>query len=168
MRSQRTNAIISILFIVLGGPGILLVYLPFWMTHFRVPADEPRWQQFAAWFLIAAGLVPLLESTMRFVRIGKGTLVPTAATEHLVVTGLYRYVRNPMYVGVTTTLAAEAALLRSRNLAIELVIALIAIHLFVCLYEEPTLVRRYGHEYAEYKRNVPRWLPRLRPWNNER
>ncbi len=155
MGSQLKNAIISILFVILGGPGILLVYLPYRFTHFLIPPDEPSWQQMLACVLIAAGLAPLLESTARFVRVGKGTLVPTNATQHLVVSGLYRYVRNPMYVGVATCLAAEVALFRSVDLAIELALALIGIHLFVCFYEEPTLARRYGQEYAEFKRNVP-------------
>jgi protein-S-isoprenylcysteine O-methyltransferase Ste14 len=166
MRSQRKNAVISILFIVVGGPAILLVYLPFWLTHFRIPADEPRWEELVACVLIAAGVAPLLESAARFVRVGKGTLVPTNATQHLVVSGLYRYVRNPMYVGVATCLAAEAILFRSANLVAELLLALIGVHLFVCLYEEPTLRKRYGQEYDEFKRNVPRWLPRLTPWKS--
>jgi protein-S-isoprenylcysteine O-methyltransferase Ste14 len=166
MRSQRKNAVISILFIVVGGPAILLVYLPFWLTHFRIPADEPRWEELVACALIAAGVAPLLESAARFVRVGKGTLVPTNATQHLVVSGLYRYVRNPMYVGVATCLAAEAILFRSANLVAELLLALIGVHLFVCLYEEPTLRKRYGQEYDEFKRNVPRWLPRLTPWKS--
>jgi protein-S-isoprenylcysteine O-methyltransferase Ste14 len=166
MRSQLKNAVISILFIVVGGPAILLVYLPFWLTHFRIPVDEPQWQQLLAYLLIAAGAVPLLESATRFVHVGKGTLVPTNATQHLVVSGLYRFVRNPMYVGVATCLAAEAALFRSTDLVIELALVLIGVHLFVCFYEEPTLTERYGQEYAEYKRNVPRWLPRLTPWTS--
>lgn len=165
MRTELKNAIISILFFVLGGPGILFFYLPFWLTRFRIPAQEPQWQRMLACLLITAGAVPLLESAARFVRAGKGTLVPTTPTEHLVVSGLYRYVRNPMYVGVAVCLAAEAMLFRSADLVVELALALIAIHLFVCLYEEPTLRKRYGQEYAEYKRNVPRWLPRVTPWN---
>jgi protein-S-isoprenylcysteine O-methyltransferase Ste14 len=164
MRSQRKNAVISILFIVFGGPAILLVYIPFWLTHFRIPANELRWQWLPACALIAAGIAPLLESAARFIRVGKGSLVPTSATEHLVVSGFYRYVRNPMYAGVMVSLAAEALLFRSTDLGLVLVLALAGFHLFVCLYEEPTLTRRYGPEYAEYRRNVPRWLPRLTPW----
>ncbi len=165
MRSKRKNAMISILFILFGGPAILLVYVPYWLTRFRIHAHEPRWQELLACVAIAAGIAPLLESTARFVRIGKGTLVPTSATEHLVVTGAYRYVRNPMYVGVMASLAAEAALFRSVDLVLELVLAWIGFHLFVCLYEERALAKRHGPEYADYKRNVPRWLPRLTPWN---
>src|SRR5271167_2036432 len=123
MPSQRKNAIISILFIVFGGPAILLVYIPFWITRFRIPANEPRWQLLLACALIAAGIVPLIESTVRFIRISNGTLVPTTATEHLVVSGLYRYARNPMYAGVVASLAAEAALFRSPDLVVVLGLA---------------------------------------------
>jgi protein-S-isoprenylcysteine O-methyltransferase Ste14 len=164
MQPQAKHALISILFVVFGGPAILLVYLPFWLTHFRIPSSEPRWQELLACVLIAAGVAPLLESAARFIRVGNGSLVPAAATEHLVVSGLYRYVRNPMYAGVMASLAAEAALFRSRELVVVLGLALIGFHLFVCLYEERTLTKRYGQEYAEYKRNVPRWLPRGTPW----
>jgi protein-S-isoprenylcysteine O-methyltransferase Ste14 len=164
MRSRGQNAFISILFFVFGGPGILLAYLPWWLTRFHIPASEPRWQVMIAGVGIVAGLVPLFESAVRFIRVGKGTLVPAAPTEHLVVSGLYRYVRNPMYVGVTMSLAAEAVLFRSFDLAEELAIAIVAIQLFVVLYEERTLRKRYGEEFAEYKRNVPRWLPRVTPW----
>jgi protein-S-isoprenylcysteine O-methyltransferase Ste14 len=83
-----------------------------------------------------------------------------------VVSGAYRYVRNPMYVGVMTSLAAEAVLFRSADLLVEFALAMIGCHLFVCLYEEPTLAKRYAEEYAEFKRNVPRWVPRLTPWNS--
>ena len=168
MRSQRTNAIISILFVVFGGPAFVLVYVPWWLTRFRLPHNEPYWQRALALAVIALGIVPVLESAARFVRVGKGTLVPTAAPERLVVGGLYRYVRNPMYAGVTVCLAAEVMLFRSSALAWELALALIAMNLFVRLYEERKLSRRYGEAYAEFKRNVPRWLPRLSPWSGTR
>lgn len=167
MRPQLNNAIVSILFIALGGPAILLVYLPFWLTRFRIPADEPLWQMVAAFAMIVAGLVPLFESADRFVRFGRGTLVPLMATQHLVVSGLYRRLRNPMYAGVLVSLAGETILLRSIAMAVGLATALAGFHLFVCLYEEPVLTRRYGEEYLHYKRNVPRWLPRSTPWTSE-
>jgi protein-S-isoprenylcysteine O-methyltransferase Ste14 len=152
------------LFTVLGGPGIVLVYLPFWITRFRVPAGEPWWQIALAGLLIAAGLTPLLESILRFIYAGRGTLMPTAPTEHLVVSGFYRYVRNPMYTGVLFALAGELILFERRSLAIYAAMVWLVVHLFVCFYEEPTLTRRYGDEYLRFKQNVPRWLPRLKPW----
>jgi protein-S-isoprenylcysteine O-methyltransferase Ste14 len=168
MASQRLNAIVSILFVVFGGPGFVLVCFPFWITRFRVPASEPAWQMALAAALILIGLVPLFESIVRFVRIGRGTLVPTTPTEQLVVSGLYRFVRNPMYVGVLTVLAGELLLLESRALAMYIGMIFLGIHLFVCFYEEPTLARRYAEQYAAYKRNVPRWLPRIAPWQHEK
>jgi protein-S-isoprenylcysteine O-methyltransferase Ste14 len=164
MSSLRRNIAVSVLFILLGGPAILLVYLPYWLTRFRIPADEPRWQLLLAGALIGAGFAQMLESAARFIRVGKGALVPTSATEHLVVSGAYRYVRNPMYAGVMVSMAGESIALRNGGVAAELALAMIGFHLFVCFYEEPTLKKRYGEEYAKYKRNVPRWLPRLTPW----
>ena len=164
MASQRCNAIISVLFVVFGGPAIVLLYLPLWITRFHVPAGEPAWRMTLSMALIAAGLVPLLESIVRFVRVGLGTLVPTAPTEHLVVSGFYRYVRNPMYVGVVAAVIGETLLFKSRGMAAYAVIIWVVIHLFICFYEEPTLARRYVGQYAVYKRHVPRWLPRLTPW----
>lgn len=149
---------------VFGGPGIVLLYLPLWITRFRIPAGEPPWQVFAAAALIVAGLAPGLESVRRFINVGRGTLVPTAPPERLVVSGLYRYVRNPMYVGVLVALAGEAVLFRSEGVAMEAVLACVGFNLFVWLYEERTLARRYAEEYARYRRHVPRWLPRLTPW----
>ena len=164
MATFRRNVVVSILFTVFGGPGIGVVYVPLWITRFRVPAGEPWWQMALAAVLIALGVAPGLESVRRFVRVGRGTLMPTVPTEHLVVSGFYRHVRNPMYVGVLVALAGETILFRSRALAVFMVLMCLGFHLFVRLYEEPTLGRRYGEEYLRLKRHVPRWLPRLRPW----
>jgi len=164
MATSRHNIIVSVLFTLFGGPGIVLVYLPLWLTRFRVPAGEPWGQMALAGVLIAVGVAPLVESTRRFIYAGQGTLVPTTPTEHLVVSGLYRFVRNPMYVGVLIALAGEAVLLERRVMALYISIVWLVVHLFVCFYEEPTLGRRYGDEYLRFKQNVPRWLPRLKAW----
>jgi protein-S-isoprenylcysteine O-methyltransferase Ste14 len=164
MASLRRSVIVSILFTVFGGPGFGVVYLPFWITRFRIPAAEPRWQMAFAIAIIAAGLVPALESVWRFVAVGRGTLVPVVPTEQLVASGLYRFVRNPMYLGVLTAVAGEALLFETWDMVIYLAVLGLGFHLFVRLYEEPTLARRYGEQYAVYKRSVRRWLPRLRPW----
>jgi protein-S-isoprenylcysteine O-methyltransferase Ste14 len=164
MRSQGRNALISALFVVLGGPGLVLVYVPFWITRFRVPPREPHAQMALAVALILLGLIPLFESIIRFVRVGRGTLVPTAPTQHLVVSGLYGYVRNPMYVGVVASLAGEAILFRNEGLLLFLASAWLATHLFVCFYEEPALTRQHPEEYPLYQRHVLRWLPRVTRW----
>jgi protein-S-isoprenylcysteine O-methyltransferase Ste14 len=163
MRAQSRNTLISALFVLFAGPGPVLVYFPFAITRFHIP-QQPRWQIAFALALILVGLVPLFESIVRFVRVGRGTLVPTAPTERLVVNGLYRYVRNPMYVGVTLSLIGESLLFRSDGLLIFLAAGCLAMHLFVCFYEEPALTRQFPAQYPVYQRYVPRWLPRFTPW----
>ena len=163
MASLRRNAIVSVLFVVFGGPGIVLIYLPLWITHFRVPAAEPPWQMLIASVLILAGLMPALESGRRFVYVGRGTLMPVSPPEHLVVSGFCRYVRNPMYVGVMMALTGEAILFWNRGLVIEAILVFLGFNLFIRLHEESSLTRRHPEEYSHYMRNVPRWLPRLAP-----
>jgi protein-S-isoprenylcysteine O-methyltransferase Ste14 len=164
MASLRRNVIFSILFVLFGGPGIILFFLPLWITHFHLPACERWWQILLAGVLIAIGLTPALESVHRFVYVGHGTLIPVAPPEHLVVSGFYRYVRNPMYVGVMVALAGEAILFENRSIVIEMLLAYIGFNILIRLHEEPSLTRRYADEYLLYKRNVPRWFPRLSPW----
>jgi protein-S-isoprenylcysteine O-methyltransferase Ste14 len=162
--THRRSVIVSILFTLFGGPGIILVYLPFWITGFHIPAGAPLWHMLLGAALILLGLIPLFESIVRFVRVGRGTLMPAVPTEDLVVSGLYRYVRNPMYVGDLVSLAGEAILFWSRGLAIYTLLVGLGFHLFVVLYEERTLARRHPSDYPRYVRQVPRWLPRLTPW----
>jgi protein-S-isoprenylcysteine O-methyltransferase Ste14 len=167
MASTRRGVIVSLLFIVFGGPGFVLVYIPYWLTRFRVPVGEPLWQIVLAAALIAAGTAPLFESMKRFVIVGRGTLVPAVPTERLVVSGFYRRMRNPMYTGLLVVLVGEAILFESRDLVLYIAAIWLGTHLFVCFYEEPTLTRRYGVEYLRFKKHVPRWIPRLRPWRGE-
>jgi protein-S-isoprenylcysteine O-methyltransferase Ste14 len=167
MASTRRGVIVSLLFIVFGGPGFVLVYIPYWLTRFRVPVGEPSWQIVLAAALIAAGTAPLFESMKRFVIVGRGTLVPAVPTERLVVSGFYRRMRNPMYTGLLVVLVGEAILFESRDLVLYIAAIWLGTHLFVCFYEEPTLTRRYGVEYLRFKKHVPRWIPRLRPWRGE-
>lgn len=92
--------------------------------------------------------------------------MPTVPTVRLVASGLYRYARNPMYVGVMTSLCGETLLFETRKMAIYSLSVWLLIHLFVLLYEEPTLAWRHPEDYARYKHSVPRWLPRLSPWSD--
>ncbi|HUH63739.1 MAG TPA: isoprenylcysteine carboxylmethyltransferase family protein [Terracidiphilus sp.] len=167
MASLRSSFVVTVLFAVLGGPGFVLVYIPWWMTHFRIPTGEPGWQWTIAAAMISMGIVPLIGSMFRFVFVGRGTMVPAVPTERLVISGLYRYVRNPMYLGVLLSLAGEALLFRSRDIVVEALTAWLAAHVFILVYEEPTLARRHPDEYPLYKRNVPRWVPRATPWTGE-
>lgn len=161
MATLQRSFLVTVLFTLFGGPGIVLVVLPAWFTGLRV---VPGWNQTTGWVLIVVGLVPLLESILRFVFVGRGTLMPAVPTEHLVVSGLYRFVRNPMYVGVLTALAGETLLFWSRHMVIELTVAAAVMDIFVRFYEEPKLMRTYGNEYRIYRQNVGRWFPRLTPW----
>ena len=163
MASLRRSVLVSILFTLFGGPGILLVYLPWAICRFRVADGEPVWQRASAGALIVVGLFPLLESIVRFVRVGRGTLMPNVPTERLVASGLYRYVRNPMYVGNLIVLLGETLLFRSWWMVVYVVLVWVGLDIFVRKYEEPTLRRRHGGDYEAYCAQVPRWLPRLTP-----
>ncbi|MCI0746278.1 MAG: isoprenylcysteine carboxylmethyltransferase family protein [Verrucomicrobia subdivision 3 bacterium] len=117
----------------------------------------------------ALGIVPLLIGLVILVRCvrdfyvaGKGTLAPWDPPKHLVVIGLYRFVRNPMYVGILLLLAGWAWLAGSPLLIGYMVLLAIAFHLRVVLYEEPRLGRQFGAEWTAYAASVPRWIPRFR------
>jgi protein-S-isoprenylcysteine O-methyltransferase Ste14 len=99
---------------------------------------------------------------VRFVREGRGTPAPIAPTEELVVGGLYRYLRNPMYVGVGLAIAGQCLAFRSLSLVVWLGLFTVAVTAFVVAYEQPTLRARYGASYDAYCRSVPAILPRLR------
>jgi protein-S-isoprenylcysteine O-methyltransferase Ste14 len=164
-RSLVGPALVSLAFTVFVGPGPLGVLGPWLITRWRV--DDPLLGVTAVRgvgvALVAGALPCLIESIVRFVRIGRGTLVPIMPTEHLVMTGLYRYVRNPMYVGVVSLIVGQGLLLGSTGTLLYAAVVALGFHLFVLLYEEPTMRRTYGEEYEAYCGQVRRWLPRLRP-----
>lgn len=112
--------------------------------------------------LAVVGLALVVWTVALFVRNGRGTLAPWDPTSHLVISGPYRYVRNPMITGVATILAGEALFFRSLGVAIELAAFLAVNALYFPLVEEPGMRRRFGSEYDEYSARVPRWLPRVR------
>jgi protein-S-isoprenylcysteine O-methyltransferase Ste14 len=114
--------------------------------------------------LALVGLVVLLRAFARFVLEGRGTPAPVAPTETLVVGGEYRYVRNPMYVAVEALIVGQALLFGSVRVLGYAVLSWMAMAAFVRWYEEPTLTARFGEQYLRYRRAVPAWLPRLRPW----
>jgi protein-S-isoprenylcysteine O-methyltransferase Ste14 len=164
MTSFRRNLIVSLLFTFCGGPALVLLLMPWYITHFQISETASLARNIAAVVLITIGLIPLFESIWRFVVVGQGTLMPAVPTEHLVVTGLYRYVRNPMYLGVVIALTGEALLFANSHMLVYLAIIWIIVHVFVCFYEEPRLASTHGEEYARFKKNVPRWIPRLAAW----
>jgi len=165
MRSRIASVLGSLVFLVVA-PGTLAVLIPWWLTRWRC---EPPFLGFA-WLrglgalTILFGLPVLVESFARFALEGRGTPSPVAPPERLVVRGFYRYVRNPMYVAVTSLILGQGLLLGSAALIRYGLLVLLGFHLFVLAYEEPVLQRRFGTEYAVYRAQVRRWLPRLRPW----
>lgn len=148
------------LFLVVA-PGAVGGLGPWLLTGWR-SADPPRWLQIVGWSVFASGAVVVLAAFGRFVIEGIGTPAPIAPTEKLVVGGLYRYVRNPMYLAVAAVILGQAAVL-GRPVLLAYAAAFGAIvWSFVHWYEEPTLRRRFGAEYEEYLRTVPGWWPRPR------
>ena len=114
--------------------------------------------------LVMAGLAFLLHAFARFALDGLGTPAPIAPTEKLVVTGVYRHVRNPMYLSVLAIIAGQALTFGSWPVFIYGIVVAAMVTGFVRLYEEPTLAHSFGAAYDDYRRNVPGWLPRLTPW----
>jgi protein-S-isoprenylcysteine O-methyltransferase Ste14 len=153
----------SLVFLLLA-PGIVAGLIPWWLTRW-----ETGWTflplQALGVLLIAGGVVVLLHAFARFVDEGIGTPAPVAPTEKLVVGGLYRYVRNPMYLAVEATILGQALLLGRVVLLAYGALFGATVFAFVRWYEEPTLARSYGEEYEAYKREVPGWWPRRRPWS---
>jgi protein-S-isoprenylcysteine O-methyltransferase Ste14 len=148
-------------FAAMGGTfGCLLPYLSNdW--HFRQPL--PYWgiARAAGVLFICAGLVPVVGSFIGFFKAG-GTPVPAASPPRLVVSGFYRYVRNPIYVGFLITLIGQSLLFGSRGLVEYTAVAWCIGAAAVRFYEEPILTRKFGAEYQAYQRAVPAWIPRLR------
>ena len=116
--------------------------------------------------LIVAGLPGLVDSFARFALQGLGTPAPIAPTQNLVVTGLYRYVRNPIYVAVVAVILGQAILFGDWRLMAYGGLMWLAFHAFVLAYEEPVLAQQFGTQYEDFRANVPRWIPRLSPWRS--
>lgn len=144
-------------------PGLFAGYVPwrfFGLAH--VQLNPLRVVHVLGLLCIGCGAVLLGACIWEFARSGRGTLAPVDPPRELVVRGLYRYVRNPMYLSVTTIVLGELLLTRSRPLFVYWAVWFIAVNLFVIGYEEPTLRRRFGAAYARYTQDVGRWLPRFR------
>ena len=164
MADSRTVAAVgSIAFFVLA-PGVVAGVVPWWLTGWRMREPMPFWAPLRVLgaALIVAGTVVLVYAFVLFVTAGVGTPAPVAPTERLVVSGLYRYVRNPMYLAVIATIVGQGLLLGRIVLLLYALAVGLAFSVFVRGYEEPTLSHRYGAEYVAYRRAVPRWWPRLR------
>jgi protein-S-isoprenylcysteine O-methyltransferase Ste14 len=163
---RSTAAIGSAVFFVLA-PGVVVGLIPWLLTRWQAGEPLPYWMplRVLGGILLIAGLIALLSAFVRFVVEGLGTPAPVAAPERLVVGGVYRYVRNPMYVAVLVAIVGQALLLGRLVLLLYAAGTWLVVAAFVRFYEEPTLTRRFGADYEAYRRAVPAWWPRLRPWD---
>jgi protein-S-isoprenylcysteine O-methyltransferase Ste14 len=125
------------------------------------PGDAFFWLALACF---AGGLTLMVQTIRMFERVGDGTLAPWQPTRRLVVAGIYRHVRNPMISGVLLNLLGESLLFRSTALLGWLALFFAANAVYIPLLEEPGLEARFGDDYRRYRQAVPRWIPRLRPW----
>jgi len=161
---MRAGAALGSFVFLLVAPGVVAGVGPWLLTGWEVEKPIPGWVvlQAAGALLLVAGAAALLHAFGRFVLEGLGTPAPVAPTQRLVVGGLYRYVRNPMYLAVAATIVGQALLLGQLVLLIYAAAFLALVAAFVHWYEEPTLSRQFGSEYDDYRRRVPGWWPRWR------
>lgn len=142
-------------------PGIVALLVP------PIFAALDPWKADREWIgvpVILLGATILILCVRDFYVSGKGTLAPWDPPRRLVVVGLYRFVRNPMYIGVIVLVFGWSLLFASLLLSLYTVIIAVGFHLRVLLHEEPWLRRQFGDDWSEYHENVRRWLPRTRPW----
>ena len=160
---KRALALLGSAVFLVIAPGTLAVYVPWTFTGWRLAPSLLGFfpLRVVGGLMMAAGLPVLLDSFARFAIQGLGTPAPVAPPQHLVVTGLYRYVRNPMYVAVSSLIFGQGLLFGSVSLLEYGLVVWLGFFAFVVLYEEPTLRGKFGKEYEDYRARVPRWLPRL-------
>ena len=166
---RKTIAVLGSALFFAVAPSVLAGLIPWSMTHweFRPAFFDLQATRGVGMLLIAAGLPGIIDSFARFALQGLGTPAPIAPPQNLVVTGLYRYVRNPIYVAVVAVILGQGILFGDGRLLMYGGLLWLAFHGFVVVYEEPVLAESFGAQYAEFRANVPRWIPRLTPWRAE-
>jgi protein-S-isoprenylcysteine O-methyltransferase Ste14 len=146
-------------------PATVLIVVPWWIeTDWTIPS---KINLILGITVGGIGLTVMFFTISSFIRIGKGTLAPWTPTKKLVVVGLYRYVRNPMILGVFAVLLGEATVFSSLQILEWAGVFFLINTTYFILSEEPGLERRFGGDYIEYKKQVGRWIPRLTPYNPE-
>jgi protein-S-isoprenylcysteine O-methyltransferase Ste14 len=158
--SSTLGPILQTILFTIVVPGSVLVLIPSRILG-GFPKPPPGPLPWLGIFVIVLGAGIYFRCAWEFAVRGLGTPAPVAPTKFLVTTALHRYVRNPMYIGVFTVILGEAATFRCARLLLYAAIFCVPVELFVVFYEEPTLQRQFGESYEEYKRSVPRWIPRF-------
>ena len=161
----RAGAWVGTTVFLFVAPGVVAGLVPWWLTGW-VAGPTNLALVVVGWLLVVTGAAALLASFVRFAVEGRGTPAPVAPTDVLVVGGLYRYVRNPMYLAVVAVILGQAMVLARPVLLVYATVVLAATAAFVKVYEEPTLAERYGTQYDAYRAAVRGWWPRRHPWRN--
>jgi protein-S-isoprenylcysteine O-methyltransferase Ste14 len=143
------------------APGTVCGLVPWVITGWHRPGDPVALVDGLGAALVLGGAAVLLHAFVAFAWQGRGTPAPPAPTEGLVVSGAYRFVRNPMYLAVVAVVLGQVLLFASGALLAYLVLIAVVMDAFVRTYEEPTLRATYGPAYDEFREAVPRWLPRV-------
>lgn len=145
-------------------PGTVAGLVPGWLSGWDRPAGGLRVADVVGGSLVTIGTAVVIAAFVQFVREGRGTPAPIAPTEQLVVGGLYRYVRHPMYLAVAAVIGGQALIFDSVAVLWWLLVFMAAVFTFVTAYEQPILRQTYGASYQAYCAAVPGWWPRLTPW----
>lgn len=167
---RKTIAVLGSALFFAVAPTSVAGLVPWWITHweFRPPFFDLDATRAVGILLIVAGLPGLVDSFARFALQGLGTPAPIAPTQNLVVTGLYRYVRNPIYVALVAVTLGQAVLFGDQRLLWYAALLWLFFHVWVLVFEEPTLKETFGAQYEDFRANVPRWIPRFTPWQDVR
>ncbi len=154
------SILISILYLVIEA-GVFALYIPLTLLRngSRIETGIFSFLAIPLWLM---GSVIILRCFWDFTFRGRGTPLPADPPKELVVTGFYRYVRNPIYIGAFLIFLAHFLWFGYWNLLLYAVLSFIGVHLFIISYEEPNLKRKFGTAYEEYLKHVPRWIPRLK------
>jgi protein-S-isoprenylcysteine O-methyltransferase Ste14 len=162
---RKVAAIVGSAVFLVIAPGFVAGLVPWWISHWHLKAAFLGLTvlRLAGGLLLSLGAIGLLDSFVRFAVQGLGTPAPVFPTRHLVVSGLYRYVRNPMYVAVVSAIFGQGLILGNVKLLEYGGLVWLLFHLFVLVYEEPTLRASFGSEYRVFCAEVPRWIPRSAP-----
>ncbi len=163
---QRTTAVLGSVVFFLIAPCTLAGLVPWLITGWQLqpPFLALELTRGVGAAMIVAGVLGLVDAFARFALQGLGTPAPIAPPRNLVVTGLYRYVRNPIFVAVVAIILGQALLMAEWRLIVYGALLWLAFHVQVVVYEEPTLSQTFGSEYAAFRAAVPRWIPRITPW----
>jgi protein-S-isoprenylcysteine O-methyltransferase Ste14 len=167
--AQRTIAVLGSAAFFVIAPCTLAGLIPWWITDWQLkpPFLGLEFTRGLGAIMILAGVPGLVDAFARFALQGLGTPAPIAPPKNLVVTGLYRYTRNPIYVALIAIILGQAMLLNDRRLVVYGAMLWLFFHVWVVAVEEPSLEQEFGEEYEAFRAAVPRWIPRMTPWRSE-